>query len=73
MSEEEHAHQWGAWKYGAYETDMRTCSCGGCTGAEYRQHAHNWKTTEDPFAPVGNGITLRVCGGPAGCGETRGN
>lgn len=66
-------HRWGEWHYGGYETDMRTCACGECPGADYRQHDHTWKTREDPYAPVGLGITLRVCGGPTGCGETRGN
>lgn len=72
MTTAEHSHRWGAWKYGGYSTDMRTCECGGCTGADYRPHRHEWKETEDPFAPVGNAIKMLVCGGPSGCGETKG-
>lgn len=71
MKEEEHAHKWGAWNYAGYSTEMRTCTCGTCTGAEYRQHHHNWVKQPDVFAPMGSGLTVKVCSGATGCGDTQ--
>lgn len=70
MKGEEHVHDWGpwsGWNYAGYSTEMRTRYCGNHADAEYRQHSHDWVTRLDPFAPVGCGITMRVC---RGCGET---
>jgi hypothetical protein len=71
VSNEEHEHRWGAWSYGGYETEMRTCTCGGCPGADYRQHKHNYKKTSDMFAPMGSSLMIEVCSGPTGCGDTK--
>lgn len=71
MSEAEHNHKWGGWNYGGYSTDMRTCTCGNCTGADYRQHSHTYVKSPDVFAPVGTGMTIEVCSGATGCGDTK--
>ena len=68
MSEAEHEHEWGSWKFGGYETDMRLCACGG---SDYRTHQHNWNKSPDVFAPVGSGLTIEACAGPSGCGDTK--
>jgi hypothetical protein len=66
-----HEHSWGDWKYAGYLTDMRTCTCGSCTGADYRPHRHRYTWTDDVFAPMGSSLTIEVCGGPSGCGDTK--
>jgi hypothetical protein len=69
-----HEHRWSDWsdwKYGGYQTDMRTRDCGDHADPEYRPHRHDWKQRPDPFAPVGSGLTLQVCSGPCGCGDTK--
>lgn len=68
MSNEEHDHKWGGWSFAGYETEMRLCACGA---SDYQTHRHNWKKTADVFAPMGSGLTVEVCTGAAGCGDTK--
>ena len=81
MSHAEHEHRWGSWNYAGYSTETRTCTgystetrtctCGNCTGAEYRQHNHTYRKSADVFAPMGSSLTIEVCAGPTGCGDTK--
>jgi hypothetical protein len=74
VNKEEHVHNWGnwgSWQYAGYETEMRTRTCGDHADAEYRQHVHHWMKTADVFAPMGSGLTVEVCTGPTGCGDTK--
>lgn len=71
MSHAEHEHRWGSWNYAGYSTETRTCTCGNCTGAECRQHNHTYRKSADVFAPMGSSLTIEVCAGPTGCGDTK--
>ena len=61
---------WTPWAYYGMQLEVREHYCKGCphTEAEYRDHAHDYRSHLDPHAPVGSGLTVDVC---ATCHEPR--
>jgi hypothetical protein len=69
VSTVEHEHDWGDWTrwifYGSgLDIREKFCRDDPCTGNDYetRKHQHDYQAgVPDPFAPVGSGLTLKIC------------
>jgi hypothetical protein len=66
VTDGEHNHSWGDWtNWTPYiaRLDIRERYCGTCpaTDEETRPHVHQTQEYGDPYAPVGSGMTMKVC------------